>query len=63
MNDILKVINDLKKSQSEVLAQISKISKPQTSQFAELKKDLISLFINLILIKAKNTSLWIIYLL
>jgi len=52
----LKAINDLKKFQSEILASISKISKTQTSQFAELKKDFTDLSNNLNLLKAENTS-------
>lgn len=57
MNDVMKAINDLKKSQSEILASISKISHTQTSQFAALKKDFTDLSNNLNLLKAENTSL------
>jgi len=53
----MKAINDLKKSQSDVLASISKMSKLQTSQFTELKKNFNDLFNNLQVLQAENTSL------
>jgi len=53
----LKAVNDLKKSQSEILLSISNISKSQTSEFAQLKKDFINLSNNLNLLQAENTSL------
>lgn len=57
INDIMKAINDLKKSQSDVLASISKMSKLQTSQFTELKKDFNGLSNNLQVLQAENASL------
>lgn len=57
MNDVLKAVNDLKKSQSEILLSISNISKSQTSEFAQLKKDFTNLSNNLNLLQAENISL------
>lgn len=57
MNDILKAINELNYSQAEISLSISNVSKSQTSQFDELKKDFTNISINLNLLKAENTSL------
>ncbi|KAF0715086.1 Reverse transcriptase domain-containing protein [Aphis craccivora] len=57
VNDIMKAINNLKKSQTDVLASISKMSKLKTSQFTELKKNFNDLSNNLQVLQAENTSL------
>lgn len=57
INDIFKAINELKKSQPDILTLISKVSKSQTLQFTELKKDFTILSNNLNLLKNENISL------
>lgn len=56
-NDIMKAINGLKKSQSEVITSVANITKSQNSQFAELKKDFQIMSNILHALQADNTSL------
>lgn len=57
INDIMKAILNLKNSHAEILTSNSKIANLQSSQFAELKKNLKTLSNSLNVLQAENASL------